>query len=211
MSLHALRTGHHVRIGATVFLIVRRLPEGAWQLQNTATGEWRTFDENSLLDQFATNDLSFVAPVDEGASSTSKLSEKLNRDLSVYASELVDLAKNRLQYLKEIDRQQPISITRATIEPITRAVADRIKDNKPPGWRTVCRNYQKWLAAGRDIRAIILRHADRGKPGTRLAPEVKAISDQVIQELYMTAERKRVLRKALPASKKANDRIHGAV
>src|SRR5213594_162670 len=40
--------------------------------------------------------------------------------------------------------------------------------------------------------AIILRHAERGKAGSRLAPEVKAISDQVLQELYMTAERKRV-------------------
>jgi len=70
---------------------------------------------------------------------------------------------------------QPISITRTTIEPITRVVADRIKDNKPPGWRTVCRDYRKWLAAGRDIRAIILRHAERGRPGTRLAPEVKTI------------------------------------
>jgi hypothetical protein len=48
------------------------------------------------------------------------------------------------------------------------------------------------LAAGRDIRAVIPRYADRGKRGARLAPEVKATSDQVIQELYMTAERKRV-------------------
>jgi putative transposase len=76
--------------------------------------------------------------------------------------------------------------------PYIRSVADRIGDSKPHGWRTVCRDYRKWLATGRDIRAIILRHAERGKVGTRLAPEVKAVSDQVIQELYMTAERKRV-------------------
>jgi len=192
MSLHSLRTGHRVKIGAAVFLIVQRLPEGRWQLQNTATGEWRTFGENDLLDQFATNELSFIVAVDECAGPASKLSEKLTRDLSAYPPELVDLAKNRIQYLKEIDRQQPISITRTTIEPITRVVADRINDNKPPGWRTVCRDYRKWLAAGRDIRAIVLRHAERGRPGTRLAPEVKTISDQVIQELYMTSERKRV-------------------
>ena len=44
MSLHALRAGHHVKIGPTVFLIVQRLPEGRWQLQNTVTGEWCTLD-----------------------------------------------------------------------------------------------------------------------------------------------------------------------
>jgi putative transposase len=192
MSLHALRAGHQVKIGPTVFLIVQRLPEGRWQLQNTVTGEWSTLDESDLLDQFARNELSFVVTVKESDRSASHLSEKLTRDLSFHPPELVELAANRIQYLKEIDRQQPISITRTTIEPITRVVAERIKDNRPPGWRTVCRDYRKWLAAGRDIRAIVLRHSDRGKRGTRLISEVKTISDQVIQELYMTAERKRV-------------------
>ena len=59
MSLNALRKGHHVRIGATKFLILQRLDEHRWQFQNTATGEWCTFTEDDLLDQFARNELSF--------------------------------------------------------------------------------------------------------------------------------------------------------
>ena len=191
MSLHALRVGHRVKIGTAVLVITQRLPEGTWQLQNAVTGEWRTFDEDDLLDQFTAGELSFVA-ADQGTASKGGLPEELTHDLSAYPTDLVDVARNRVQYLKEIDRQQPISITRATIEPLTRTVSDRIKDGKPPGWRTVCRDYRKWLAAARDIRAIIPRYSDRGKRGARLAPEVKATSDQVIQELYMTAERKRV-------------------
>jgi len=192
MSLHALRPGHHVKIGPRVFLVVQRLPEDRWHLQNTVTGEWCTFEESELLDQFARSELSFTVMVDESGRSTSSLSEKLIRDLSFYPPELVELARKRIQYLKEIDRQQPISITQTTIELIIRSVAERIKDSIAPGWRTVCRDYRKWLGAGRDIRAVVLRYADRGKRGTRLVPEVKIISDQVIQELYMTAERKRV-------------------
>lgn len=192
MSLHGLRVGHHVKIGTAEFVITQRLPEGAWQLQNTATGEWQTFAESELLDLFATNQLLFVMAAAEAATSAAKVPEKFSRDLSAYPAKLVDMARNRIQYLKEIDRQQPIAITRAKIEDLIRSVADRTGDSKPPGWRTVCRDYRKWLATGRDIRAIILRHAERGKVGTRLAPEVKAVSDQVIQELYMTAERKRV-------------------
>ena len=192
MSLHALRVGHRVKIGTVVLVITQRLPEGTWQLQNTVTGEWHTFNEDDLLDQFTAGELSFVAAVDQGTGPKNRLEEKLTRDLSAYPPDLLALATNRIQYLKEIDRQQPISIARGTIEPLTRAVSDRIKDGKPPGWRTVCRDYRKWLAAGRDIRAVIPRYADRGKRGTRLSPEVKATSDQVIQELYMTAERKRV-------------------
>ena len=59
------------------------------------------------------------------------------------------------------------------MEPLIRSVAERIKDDKPPGWLTLWRDYRQWLAAGRDIRAIILRYADRGKRGTRMVPEVK--------------------------------------
>ena len=45
---------------------------------------------------------------------------KLKRDLSTYPPELVALAKNRVQYLKEIDRRQPISITEKTMGPLIR-------------------------------------------------------------------------------------------
>jgi putative transposase len=192
MSLHALRTAQHVKIGAAMFRILLRLPDARWQLQNVATGELCTFAEGDLLDQYSRNELSFVVTVDECSRSASSMAEKLNRDLSLCRSNLVELARIRIQYLKEIDRQQPISITQAAIEPLTRTVAERVNDSKPPGWRTVCRDYRKWVAAGRDIRAIILRHADKGRSGHRMLPEVKSISEQVIQELYMTAERKRV-------------------
>lgn len=166
MSLHALRKGHSVTIGTAVFLIIQRLPEGGWQLQNTATGEWHTFDEDSLLDQFAAGELSFVSAADHGTAPKNGLPENLTRDLSAYPPDLLALAGNRVQYLKEIDRQQPISITRARIEPLTREVSDRIKDGKPPGWRTVCRDYRKWLAAGRDTRVEIhLSDVDSSKRG----------------------------------------------
>jgi hypothetical protein len=64
MSLHALRKGHHVRIGPSEFVISQRLTERSWQLQNIATGEWRTFNQDELLDQFARNELSFVVGIE---------------------------------------------------------------------------------------------------------------------------------------------------
>jgi hypothetical protein len=51
-------------------------------LQNAATGEWQTFAENDLLDQFAANQLSFLLAVDDAGASAAKLPEKLTRDLS---------------------------------------------------------------------------------------------------------------------------------
>ncbi|MBZ5617755.1 MAG: Mu transposase C-terminal domain-containing protein [Acidobacteriia bacterium] len=191
MSLNALRKGQRIRAGASEFLILQKLQGSKWQLQNSATGEWCVFTEDDLLDGFARNEISFIVEA-EACSPTDGLAAKRSRDLSAYPAELVALAGNREQYLKEVDRQQPISITRTTMEPLIRLVSERIKDGKAPGWLTVWRDYRKWLAAGRDIRAIMSRQANRGKNGSRMLPDVQIVSDQIIDELYMTAERKRV-------------------
>lgn len=105
MSLHALRKGHHVQMGSSEFVILRRLTGGTWQLENIATGEWRTFSEQDLLDRFANHKLSFVVRVEGPGRSSDRLDLKLHRDLSTYPPELVALARNRVEYLKEIDQR----------------------------------------------------------------------------------------------------------
>lgn len=192
MPQYAFRAGQSVKIGPDEFLMLRRLPESNWQLQNAATGEWRTFTTSDLLDLFATDKLSFVPKIDGEFLTRDKLPKKLERDLSAYPPKLVAVAQVRLQYVKEIDRRQPMAVTQRTIEPLIRSVSEQIDDREPPSWRTACRDYRKWLAAGRDIRAIILQHANRGNRIPRMPLEVKTIIDQAILDLYMTPERKRV-------------------
>jgi len=192
MSLNVLRPGSHVKIGPTRFLILKKLGDNNWQLQNSATGEWCRFAEDELLDRFTRNELVFDRNTEDPHSGNRRGPSPLDRGLSTYPLELVVIAQSRVQYLKEIDRRQPIAITSESMELLIRSVADRINDAKPPGWRTLVRDYGKWLRAGRDIRAIILRYSDKGSRGARMLPEVKATSDEVIDELYMTEERKRV-------------------
>ena len=156
------------------------------------TGEWCIFDESDLLDRFTRNELSFVVKVHGCDPIANKLAEKPYRYLSSYAPGLIALASKRVQYLKEIDRRQPISMVPQDIQPLIQTVSGALSDSSPPSVRTVCRDYRKWISTGRDIRAILFRYSDRGKRGARMLPEVQAISDQVVDELYMIAERKRV-------------------
>ncbi|HYM74864.1 MAG TPA: Mu transposase C-terminal domain-containing protein [Candidatus Dormibacteraeota bacterium] len=190
MLLNALRRGAHVKIGAARFLILKKLDVSIWQLENTATGEWCRFTEEDLLDRFARHELTFDCNVADGRADSG--TSKLDRSLSAYPQELVAVVQSRVQYLKEIDRQQPIVITSKSMEPLIRSISKRISDTKPPSWRTLARDYRKWLSAGRDVRAVILRYSDRGSRVPRLLPEVKSVIAEVIDELYMTAERKRV-------------------
>src|SRR5258708_18800177 len=168
MSLYGLRRGNRVKIGASEFLIIQRLPEDRWQLQNSITGEWSTFTEADLLDRFTRNELSFVVKFDGCSPIAGRLAGKLNRDLSSYAPELIALATKRVQYLKEIDRRQPISMAPQSIQTLILMVSSALSDSNPPSVRTICRDYRKWLSAGRDIRAVLFRYSDRGKHGTRM-------------------------------------------
>ena len=192
MSFCALRKGARVKLGLNEFVIVQRIPDAQWQLQNTVTGEWCTFLETDLLDRFARNELTFVIRADEDGPVADRLAANIARDLSFYSPELVVLAKKRIRYLKTIDARLPIDLTPRIIQPLIREIAEEIDDPNPPGWRTLCRAYRKWLATGRDIRAVIPRYRERGKSGSRMAPETKAITEQVLDQLYMTPERKRV-------------------
>src|SRR2546426_9939518 len=169
MPLNGLRPGCCLRIGAAKFFIRKKLNEVQWQLQNATTGEWCTFAEQDLLDQFTRNELMFDSSADNPQTSANdKAAASLARDLSSYPSDLIHSAQMRAQYLKEIDRRQPIAITRKTMETLIRSVSERAKDTKPPSWRTLARDYSKWRNAGRDIRSIISRFCDRGPRGARI-------------------------------------------
>ena len=139
MSLNALRQGSHVKIGPARFLILQKLSENSWQLQNPATGEWCKFTEDELLDRFTHNELAFDRNTEDSGNHHS--SAQLNRALSTYPLELVAIAQNRVQYLKEIDRRQRIAITSKTMGPLIQCVSEQINDAKPPGWRTLARDY----------------------------------------------------------------------
>ena len=85
MSFCALRKGTRVKIALNEFVIVQRIPDAQWQLQNTATGEWCTFLEADLLDRFTGNELSFVIRADESGPVTDRLAANVARDLSFYS------------------------------------------------------------------------------------------------------------------------------
>src|ERR1051326_1696160 len=59
MSLNALQKGSHVTIGPTRFVMLHKVSAHSWQLQNTTTGEWCTWTEDELLEQFSRNALVF--------------------------------------------------------------------------------------------------------------------------------------------------------
>lgn len=98
MSLNALRQGSHIKIGPARFLILQKLSDNNWQLQNTATGEWCKLSEDELLDRFTRNELVFDRSDEDQHSGNHHSSAQLDHALSTYPLELVAIAQNRAQY-----------------------------------------------------------------------------------------------------------------
>ena len=181
-----------VVINGIGFTVLRKLPNRTWQLENHTTGELRISTENELLAFFSKGELTFTISHSNSHSSDQILAERLNRDLSVYPPQLIARAQLRLAYLRAVDAAQPIPITPATVSPIIRTVAHRIEDPHPPSFSTFYRDYRKWLAVERDIRATIPNYAGRGAHGSRWPAEVAAVMEDSINDVYMTAERRRM-------------------
>ena len=98
-----------------------------WQLalRNNESGEWCTFAEEDLLERFTRNELTFDPCADDlYISPTLRARANLDRALASYPAELVALAQRRLQYLKEIDRRQPIGITPKYMVPLIQHVSE---------------------------------------------------------------------------------------
>jgi hypothetical protein len=117
MSLSTLKKGQRIKVRTSEFLILQKLPDSRWQLQNCVNGEWSALSEDDLLDGFAQGEVSFIV---DAQARPDGVPAKVARDLSAHPPELVALARTREQYLKEIDRQQPIAITRTSMEPLIR-------------------------------------------------------------------------------------------
>jgi hypothetical protein len=147
---YALRPGQTVKIGPVSFLILQKLSCGSWRVRNNESGEWCTFAEEDLLDRFTRNELTFDRCADDLYASTAlRAPANLDRALASYPDKLVALAQRRSQYLKEIDRRQPISITPKYMAPLIQHVCETIGDTKPPGWRTLSREVLQTIGANK--------------------------------------------------------------
>ena len=187
MSLNALRQGQHIKIGTGEFLILQKLPttDGSCKTAKLASGV------HNLKTNFSIGLRRVMVFIDAQRACRGLPTEGRPRSLA-YPPELVAIARTREQYMKEIDRLQPIAITRTTwnrsyipyrSESRTRS---HLAGARSPGTTAsgcVGPRYSRhYLAALR---------SRQGRPRDRFQ-SVKTAADEVIDELYMTEERKRV-------------------
>jgi len=130
MSQFAFRRGQSVRIGPNEFQFLRRMPEAKWQLENAATGEWRTLTESELLDLFATGKLSFISKVDAESPQRINWPESWSEIFLHTVGTWLRWRRSAFNISKNLIGVSRIAISRRTIEPLIGTLSEQVNDEK---------------------------------------------------------------------------------
>ncbi len=170
------------------FEVRRRLANGVLQLECTETGEFRNISDAELARAIHGQTARlFVETGDQ------RLDEEIRKRLSIDLSALPEAVQ------KEVLRRQtyvsaifltPATGTRcAEMDSIIAAIAEELED-EAPSKPTVYRWWKLLQAAGGDARALAPAILRRGNRRSRLHPVVIDIIRNVINDRYLTSERK---------------------
>ncbi|WP_158819917.1 DDE-type integrase/transposase/recombinase [Granulicella sp. S156] len=192
-------------LGGATFIIHTRLEDNRWQVRNVLTGEWVAFPESDLLRLYQDRELVFeVAALDE-VETSQRLKILLKRSLATFPENLVQKAERVLKYLIRLDCHRnngaPIqSLAPKSLQQFIDAAAAEFEDPFPPSTSKLHVAYSRWIAGGRDIRAVIAKHEKRGNRLPRLPAEVLRVARSKIVEV-LTCREKRTSRHVLDAVK----------
>lgn len=117
---------------------------------------------------------------------------KLTQDVSLLPEPVKRETLRRAEYVKAIQKVPDHRWDKASLAPVLSAVSASTSDEKPPSLSTLRRWYERFVQADKDVRALIPRHAWRGRRRRRIDPLVVSIMEAMIDRHYLTKARKSV-------------------
>jgi putative transposase len=200
----------HIKFRGRKYAFEKRLPTGEMQIKDIVTNILTSFPESELIDGLFNGQLEFLGDTGNHIISRRKTIRNFIDDINMLKDDdsRKKEVKRRYAYIKRIQDHNPAKFTENTLEPLIVEVAETIKDNAKPHWKTV---YYDWLkpfvASGEDIRALVPLTRSRGNRSPKFtarrklkgekfsqsekdkAKEVAGIVEEVINEEYLNEQR----------------------
>lgn len=196
MGLGTLQLGQRLVWDEAPYKMIRQLDDGAWVLENLASGRFSEHTEPALLDAWNQGALRFAEfPSDKPHDSEVKdLLEAFGDDFrKTYPQSAWEKAKKKLVF---VQRLESAPITESVLVPLIKEIWSDSKvwgllkrPDKLPGWSTVALWLRRYRNSGKDARSLIDRTLDKGNRQPRYCEEVIDIVDDVIETRYLTQER----------------------
>ena len=100
--------------------------------------------------------------------------QKLSDDLNVFSLQERSNILRKYQYVTGLINRGIESWTPQMIEDQLPSIAQELKDNKPPSWRTVCRWHKSYVKANYSVKGLYSKWSNQGNRSKRMHDEVEA-------------------------------------
>lgn len=181
MSSSTFSAGTVVQIDGRRHVLLRKVDGDHWQLEEDRSKRIKEMTEHDLHDAYAQGKLRFVVGEGNCLPSAPKCRP------ADYPSEQWERAKIRRAYVHAI---LDLPGTRRTIAAVIRTTWNNLhQPTRPPAASTVLHWRSVYLKAGRDITALIERHAAKGNKKARYPAAVEQFTKDAIDAKYMTKHR----------------------
>jgi putative transposase len=187
MGTAAFQAQSAFRIDGKRFLMLRKVANDLWQLEETKTKRIHEQTDHELRSLYASGKLEF-----EGARNDASNADppKIGKAHTEIPKALSDAAKIRRAYAVAA---MAGPATRKAIEAAAKETWEKLKQpHAIPHWTTVYRWRRKLIHAGRDIRGLVEKFAKRGNRTPRYPQEVLQIVEGAIDSVYLTPEKRTV-------------------
>jgi putative transposase len=196
MVIGSFCVGQRLSISNQMHRISRDLGNGLLAMEDIATGRVVERQIADLLNEWQRGNVIIgdrMAPIDESALSRAIDRAHLDAFQQSYSDEQRDHARTKLVYVTRLeafprtDEVMTLIINEVWSDKKLWKNAPALK--KAPHYTTVARWIRSYENAGRDIRALVERHADKGNTSARVHPLIQTMVDDLIQTRFLTRER----------------------
>lgn len=184
MTGYRFNRGMRIKLRGREYIVDQRLPGGEIKLSDPVLGTDSILKESLLIQSLFSGDLELITG--EGTPGKSYAFEKA--DFTQVPEPLRLEAKRRLAYVSKALEVKGYSKAEV-LEDMIIQTSQQISDTNPPSAITLYRWIRSYEHSGRDIRALIPSHKNKGNRCPRLPREVTDIVEKVISQSYLTEQR----------------------
>jgi putative transposase len=177
-----------------VLIIKNDITEKQFEILDLADGVIHLFDSvlgiksSEKLNKISELILLGKAKVVPRNSENRKFTNPLSSDFASYPDAIKSETRRRFQYVSEVIKENPSIYTVDTLAPVIKSVSLSLDDQVPPSIRTLCRWIKKFNENGRNIKALIPSHRDKGNKKAKIDPKVEPYISRAI-EAYKKTEK----------------------
>lgn len=181
--------GQRVLMGEREYVVEKRLPDGNLQLKDIIANIYTDRALSELLDALFKGNLIMLPAEQPMPYIREKVVGMLTADFTQLPEVDREKAKRKYSYVTGLIGAGLDIRTKETLRPVIKTVSQSIGDPNPPSWIQVYRWHRDYKASGEDIRSLVPLHKEKGNRKRRMAGEVIAMLDAVVNEKYLTKQR----------------------